>query len=359
MNVLWNTLSRSEWCSESREFADYSLYQHWDYGAEQSTGIGRSVVRVAVRSGSRIAAMAQCRIKRLPFMSEGVVEVDRGPMWRHKAGADAAAVAALLSELRYRLVQRQRLMLRIKPPPENSGCPPRLSEVLVSAGLVRNAAVRCYRTLYVDLRDDVEDIRKRFQQKWRNSLNAAVRNRPVIRCSSSSEAFSAFEQVYWEMWKRKRFPTGVRIARIRRIQERMPTQDKLLVSLAFAGGSCVAGHVAACLGDTCVYFLGATTEEGLRCKAAYALQWAVLKEAKLLGFTWYDLGGINPDANPGVTRFKRGMAGVEVEAAGQFDFSPAGGGGHWYSALECGYRLVRDVRQRGFRIRWGWGANGR
>ena len=358
MKVLWNTLSRDSWCREARKFRDSSLYQQWDYGVQHCDGLGRSVVHVAVHNGTRIGAMAQCRIKRLPFLRGGVAEVDWGPLWRLGSESDAGAVMALLKELRQRLVGRQRLRLKITPRVEDSECAPRLSDMLVEAGFQLNRRARAYRTVCIDLRDSIVDIRKRFQQKWRNGLNAAERKGLTVAGSCSTEAFSAFEETYWAMWKRKRFPTGVRIPSIRRIQGLLPREDKLQIWLAFADGTCVAGHVTTCLGDTCVYFLGATTEAGRQLKAAYVLQWAVLENAKRLGFRWYDLGGIDPDAIPGVASFKRGMSGTEVQAPGQFELSPPCGGSLWYEMSERAYRSTREALQRGFRIRERLHVNG-
>jgi lipid II:glycine glycyltransferase (peptidoglycan interpeptide bridge formation enzyme) len=106
----------------------------------------------------------------------------------------------------------------------------------------------------------------------------------------------------------------------------------------------VAGHVASFLGDTCVYLLGATSEEGLRTKAAYLLQWRVIQAAHEKGFKWYDLGGIDPEANPGVHHFKRGLGAQEITAPGPLEYPAAG----WRRAAVHGseqvYRRLRRAK---------------
>jgi hypothetical protein len=74
----------------------------------------------------------------------------------------------------------------------------------------------------------------------------------------------------------------------------------------------VAGLVVSAMGDSAIYLLGATSDAGLNAKGAYLLQWTMIQWLKENGIRWYDLGGINPEANPGVYTFKKGMSGVDV-----------------------------------------------
>jgi lipid II:glycine glycyltransferase (peptidoglycan interpeptide bridge formation enzyme) len=54
-------------------------------------------------------------------------------------------------------------------------------------------------------------------------------------------------------------------------------------------------------------------------KGSYLNQWWMMGELKARGCRWYDLGGINPDTNPGVYHFKSGMGGEDVTQLGQFE----------------------------------------
>ena len=49
-------------------------------------------------------------------------------------------------------------------------------------------------------------------------------------------------------------------------------------------------------------------------RPGYFLQWAALGLARARGCLWYDLGGVDADANPDVTRFKTRMNGVPLLA---------------------------------------------
>ena len=66
------------------------------------------------------------------------------------------------------------------------------------------------------------------------------------------------------------------------------------------------------MGDTAIYLLGATNERARELKAAYFLQWQAMLWLKDRGARWYDLGGIDPEANPGGYHFKSGFGGNET-----------------------------------------------
>ena len=78
------------------------------------------------------------------------------------------------------------------------------------------------------------------------------------------------------------------------------------------GGVPVAGLVASAIGDSAIYLLGATSDDGLNAKGAYLLQWTLIRWLKENGIRWYDLGGIDPEGNPGVYSFKRGLSGADL-----------------------------------------------
>ena len=77
-------------------------------------------------------------------------------------------------------------------------------------------------------------------------------------------------------------------------------------------GVSVAGLVASAMGDTAIYLLGATSNAGLNSKGAYLLQWTMIGWLKERGIKAYDLGGIDPERNPGVYSFKRGFSGADL-----------------------------------------------
>jgi len=109
----------------------------------------------------------------------------------------------------------------------------------------------------------------------------------------------------------------------------------------------VAGHLGSCLGDTCVYLLGAADRVGLEQKASYLLQWHVICAAQARHAVRYDLGGVDPDRNPGVYHFKSGLGGTEVVVPGPFECAPGAMGRMIVRGAERVHRwLHRRARAR-------------
>ena len=81
---------------------------------------------------------------------------------------------------------------------------------------------------------------------------------------------------------------------------------------ASKGAEVVAMHLWFVQGKTAYYHLGASSGEGYRLRASFALMWSALAEFQRIGLHWAALGGA-PDApatrqETGLTRFKEGWA---------------------------------------------------
>jgi lipid II:glycine glycyltransferase (peptidoglycan interpeptide bridge formation enzyme) len=114
------------------------------------------------------------------------------------------------------------------------------------------------------------------------------------------------------MRNRKTFETTVDVEEFGRIQEDLEERHRMRVLICEAGGVPVAGLVATAMGDSAIYLLGATSDEGLNSKGAYLLQWTLIQWLKEKDIRWYDLGGIDPEGNPGVYIFKKGLSGQDI-----------------------------------------------
>jgi lipid II:glycine glycyltransferase (peptidoglycan interpeptide bridge formation enzyme) len=178
----------------------------------------------------------------------------------------------------------------------------------------------------VDLSLSLEDLRRGLHQRWRNYLKSAEKHGFTVTQGTSVEFYDRFLAAYREMMARKRFDTTVDVEEFRSIQLGLPEALRMQIFLCEKDGKLFNALVVAAAGDTGIYLLAATSNEGLQAKGAYLLQWRALEWLKSSGFRWYDLGGINPDGNPGVFQFKNGLGGDDVFQAGAFELS-----GSWLS----------------------------
>lgn len=173
-----------------------------------------------------------------------------------------------------------------------------------------------YRTLWLDLRLEESALRARLAQKWRNALHQAERAGLSIEVDRDGKA-----QLPWllEKYLADKAAKGFRgpsSKLVTRMRTGMYKDGDILLIRALAGGEPVAGILILGHGMAATYQIGWTGPAGRATRAHNLLLWCAVQELKTQGRDWFDLGGILPDAAPGVTAFKRGMGGQEVELVG-------------------------------------------
>ena len=225
---------------------------------------------------------------------------------------DLSVVRAMAAALREEFVEKRGLYLEIKA---NAFSHSRRAEVfqLAFSRFDQRSGTngKNYRTFVLDLSPSIEDLRRQLDRKWRNRLSAAERNGLRIVEGESTREYDTFSNLYSQMWERKRFQTTVSTELFRRVQEYLPANQRMRILICKHGEEPVAGLVCSAIGNSAIYLLGATNENGMKLKAAYLLQWTMIQWLKDRRIRYYDLGGINPIANPGVHHFKKGFNGAE------------------------------------------------
>jgi hypothetical protein len=335
-----------QWSDLLSGFDDASVYQSWAYGSVHWGE--RQLSHLVVKRGSRVVGIAQVRLVQLPLIKKGVAYVRWGPLCRLRGESfNADALRQVTEAMRQEYGERRGLLLRMIPPVfTNDPFANRLSETWSELGLSRNPEARVDRTMRVDLSVSLQDLRAGLHQRWRNYLKGAEKLGFTVTQGTGMEFYDKFLLAYREMMARKRFDTTVDVDEFRRIQEELPEPLRMQIFLCEKEGKLFNALVVAAAGDTGIYLLAGTSNEGLNAKGAYLLQWRAIEWLKGRGFHWYDLGGINPDGNPGVFQFKNGMGGQDVHQAGVYELS-----GGWLSSacVRSGEQLqsaVRSIRSR-------------
>jgi peptidoglycan pentaglycine glycine transferase (the first glycine) len=117
-------------------------------------------------------------------------------------------------------------------------------------------------------------------------------------------------------------------------------EGNMEIKLFFAeyGGKVLALAIIVFFGDTATYVHGASSNEMRNIMAPFFLHWEIITEAKKNGFKYYDFYGIDENKWPGVTRFKKGFGGSELNFPGTFDLS--------FNKLSyCAYDIIRRARR--------------
>lgn len=338
-------LEPAEWSDLLAGFSDGNFYQTHAYG---SVSWGRaSLTHLVVRDTTAVRAIAQ--VRRIPLgRFFGVAYVRWGPcVHRRNEPWHALAFHKALEVLHGAFVRNRRWVLRVIPnvfEEDAQAAPAR--EALRNLGFARDPGVAPYRTLRVALDVPLEEIRRRLDGKWRNQLNAATRNQLEVSEGEDDHLFARFVELYDEMMARKQFETSVDVRTFARIQRALLPGERLRVSLASRSGLLHAGVVATATGEAGIYLLGATGQEGLKSKASYLLQWRMMEYLRASGCRFYDLGGINPEGNPGVYHFKAGMGGAEVRQLGRFQAAPSEARSRLLRWMERTQKALRTWRRK-------------
>ncbi len=323
-NLRVEQLSPGEWSALSRRFSDYSYHQNLEYAQRSANAIGASAEFVRIYNDDVTIGAAAVRLKTLPLLDIGIAYINHGPLVRSGArdtGPDdlvQACVNALVEEY----AQRRNFMLRLVLPIRSMQAFVRhpWGHYIDANGLRRGR--RRYRTILIDLDTNEAELRARLHQKWRNCLNRAESQEMNIISGTGADFFARFLPLFDALREKKGFSVDLDPRFFGAFQDDLPEDEKLIVHLAERDGRIVAGHIGSFVGDTAVYLFGAASDEGNRVNASYRLQWEVMRHARAIGQSWYDLGGIDPEGNAGVFRFKKRMGGKEATAAGPFEFAP-------------------------------------
>jgi Acetyltransferase (GNAT) domain len=336
--------TRDEWIELASEFLDHNFRQCWDYAAKMAARSSAGVENVVVRRGDEPLGLASVRVKRLPGLRTGIAYVSGGPLVRHAEGeTPGARLALVLSALRQEYVERRRLVLRVAPTIGDADWNAAQAAAFEAAGFARADDPEPYRTVLVDIGRPLADIRAGFAQKWRNCLNKSERQDLRVTEGRDPQLFADFMPLFDELVARKAFDVDLGADFYAELQAELPESERLYVAIAWVDDEPAAGIVASTHGDTPVYLLGASNDAGRKRNAAYLLQWKVIEEAARAGCRWYDLGGVDAEANPGVYKFKLGMGGTELCAAGPYELAPDR---LRATAVRTAERLVRALRRR-------------
>jgi lipid II:glycine glycyltransferase (peptidoglycan interpeptide bridge formation enzyme) len=305
-------VSASEWSGLLNKFEDANLYQTWSYGAIRWGE--KNLSHLVLKKGGQAVAIAQLRIVRFLNVKDVIAYLRWGPIYHLRQHEPSAEVLQqMMAALNTEYVKRRRMVLRMLPNAfEGSRRAEHFQSALSSIHARPSPKAEIYRTIVVDLSPSLDELRKKFGAKWRNKLNGAEKNGLEIIEGDGTEDFGVFIGLYNSMMARKNFDTTVDVNEFGAMQATLDASQRMRILICKHDGIPVAGLVVAPLGDTAIYLLGATADEGLKLKGSYLLHWRAMNWLKTHGFRYYDLGGIDPVGNPGVYEFKSGFSGVDT-----------------------------------------------
>jgi hypothetical protein len=322
-----------DWPALAAGFADLGFEQGAAYAGAAARRIGGRVQSCLLTDGDRPVAAAAVRVRTVPGLGRGIAWIAAGPLLR-PGGAPApegARLAAILAALRAEFCGRQGHVLRLRLS-ASAGLPPAaVAAAAGAAGFAPTARAPLYRTALLPLDRDADTLMAGLHGKWRTDLRFAQKSGLTVEHGSGDALAARFMALYAPVQRAKGFdpdiPPGFHFpldGPDYRVETLIATKD----------GTDLAGIVTGTCGATSTYLFGATADAGRPVRAGYLLQWEALARARAAGCRWYDLGGLDPVANPDVARFKDRMGGLPALAE-PWEARPPGPAGRLVPALEA------------------------
>ena len=249
----------------------------------------------------------------------------RGPVFSsHLSADDKRQVMMTLCEelLKHPELRRKTLFWRFEPVSELAD-----PEGLMPMSFRRSPSLNPASTILLDLQPTEDELFKALHEKTRYNVRVAERRGVRCRVAQTEQDVDAFLDLMDETAARDGFVQRSR-KYLRATYDALHPLNLVKIRLAEFSGKVLAANLEVAYGDTVTYLYGASSSSERNVMAPYLLHWQAIQEAKLLGFTRYDFWGANPESKAGfyykpswegITRFKRGWGGRQVDFVGTWN----------------------------------------
>lgn len=193
----------------------------------------------------------------------------------------------------------------------------------------KSTSIQFQKTLILDITKSEQELLKQMYQKTRYNVRLAEKKGIEIR--NGKEYFEDFWRLLKDTARKGGFHTHLK-EHYRRMLEIPGTE----LFVATYNKKIIAANIVIFYRKTATYLHGASDYNYRNLMAPHLVQWQQILEAKKRGFIEYDFWGINEKKWSGVTRFKKGFGGREVDYIGAYDliFQPI-----WYII----YKIARKI----------------
>lgn len=289
-----------------------TLTQTWEYGEAKAVSDNVNIIRALILKGADPVAVVQMHVK------GHEITINRGPVvltddWK----SDSSLGMVVLSYLYEYWVKLKKHTLHITP---NFFDNPDTERELLNIGFKQCGRPR-RSSILVNLSDSEEQLKKNLHQKWRNQLNRAEQLGLSLEIATNQAELAYFVRQYEEAQREKNY-SGLSDIFLSTLGATCAEGSNLKVFYAVANGQKIAAILVASFFDSCHYLAGWNSVDGRKFYAHNYLLWQGLRHCKLIGFKWFDMGGIDPEKHPSITFFKRGIGGSEYALTGEWEASP-------------------------------------
>lgn len=180
------------------------------------------------------------------------------------------------------------------------------------------------KTLILDIDESEEELLANMHQKTRYNIRLAEKKEIKIEIVDelNDKEFDRIWILIQNTAKRDKFSSFSKDY-YKKLLNVFPYVGDLIpyikIVLAKYKDEIIAAAIIMFYSDTATYLHGASDYKYRNLMAPYLIQWSAIQGAQKIGCVFYDFWGIDEKKWPGVTRFKKGFSGREVEYVGTWD----------------------------------------
>ncbi len=256
---------------------------------------------MCVSDSGKDLALVQILRKKILFLG-ALIRINRGPIFINEDLGEefqCEVIKCILNELR-----KDSLLVQIAPEISQSA----VSELMFKNLGFKRLSNTPWSSGKLDLSFSEEEILMSLNGKWRNCYRKGKKlGVEVSNVSDSPQELAVLLSHYENLQTKKDFSGLTNDLLISMANKNHPlwnfnvfkAQDKNEILLGYL---ITVEH-----GETSIYLIGLTTDEGRRLQANYVMLWEGILNAKNAGCLKFDIGGLSSDTPKGVAHFKNGL----------------------------------------------------
>ena len=313
--TLRSIASPEEWNDLMNKCFETAMQQTWIYGQSVARCIQWEPVRQVVMGKQGPVALAQSLIKELPLVGR-VARMQHGPMFiPGDRGLSLDEVIGAIEAFKQYWVADQKMTLYLTPCLKKGDLPKKWAAKLD----LEPSHEDLWASIRLDLGKTPEQLHKSMNRHWRRSLRHAANAGLEFKLERSDADLEMFLEKYAQAAREKGFswPSPELVREIW-----SEAGDKANLVLALSDGEWISAMVNL---EFCGTGFGLSAWNGPlagEMRAHSFLFWHSALHYRDKGCHFYDLGGIDPERLPGITRFKTGIGGQIYEYLGNFSIRP-------------------------------------
>lgn len=206
-----------------------------------------------------------------------------------------------------------------------------VSQALAETGFFKKSKkeIQPGKTVIIDIDKEEDALLAAMHPKTRYNIKVAEKRGVVVQESADFEAF-------WILLRKTVTRDNFSSHPKDYYQKLMSAELGARLYLAYHEEKPVAGAIILTRGEMAYYLHGGSDHAFRSAMAPYMLHWRIMLSLKNLGVKKYDMWGIDAKKWPGVTRFKLGWGGRQVDRPGSFDMPISK---IWYLI----YKIARNI----------------